>query len=98
MSIKDMPCVTVEQVLALREAAIKLEKELADANERLKEGVACCYSAYFYIADEAPRIDWKAAKSEVGKAILRFEGRYSDLSDDGEIHRNGAGFVNPASL
>jgi len=30
MSIKDMPCVTVEQVLTLRKAAIKLEQELAD--------------------------------------------------------------------
>lgn len=29
MSIKDMPHVTVEQVLALRKAAIDLEKELA---------------------------------------------------------------------
>lgn len=29
MSIKDMPHVTVEQVLALRKAAIELEQELA---------------------------------------------------------------------
>lgn len=39
MSIKDMPCVTVEQVLALREAAIKLETEntqLKDENWTLK--------------------------------------------------------------
>ena len=35
MSIKDMPCVTVEQVLALREAVIKLEQELADLKASL---------------------------------------------------------------
>lgn len=29
MSIKDMPCVTVEQVTKLRDAAIKLEQQLA---------------------------------------------------------------------
>ena len=35
MNIKDMPHVTVEQVLALREAAIKLEQELADLKASL---------------------------------------------------------------
>ncbi len=33
MSIKDLPHVTVEQVLALRAAAIELEKELATARQ-----------------------------------------------------------------
>jgi|GEM_PF-7134064 len=35
MSIKDLPHVTVEQVLALRKAAIELEKELADLKASL---------------------------------------------------------------
>ena len=35
MSIKDLPHVTVEQVLALRKAAIELEKELADLEASL---------------------------------------------------------------
>jgi len=35
MSIKDLPHVTVEQVLALRKAAIELEKELAELKASL---------------------------------------------------------------
>jgi len=47
MSIKDLPHVTVEQVLVLRKAAIELEQQLADLkadNEELKakwEQVLC---------------------------------------------------------
>ena len=36
MSIKDLPHVTVEQVLALRKAAIELEQELATAKQEKK--------------------------------------------------------------
>jgi len=35
MSIKDLPHVTVEQVLALRKAAIELEKELSELKASL---------------------------------------------------------------
>ena len=35
MSIKDLPHVTVEQVLVLRKAAIELEKELAELKSSL---------------------------------------------------------------
>jgi len=43
MSIKDMPHVTVEQVLALREAAIKLEQELAEIKAKANEPAAKCH-------------------------------------------------------
>jgi hypothetical protein len=47
MSIKDLPHVTVEQVLALRKSAIELEQELSDLKASLEQkGKRPCHDGF----------------------------------------------------
>jgi len=46
MSIKDLPHVTVEQVLALRKAAIELEREIAELKTSLPKVRADAVNGY----------------------------------------------------
>jgi hypothetical protein len=53
MNIKDLPHVTVEQVLALRKAAIELEQELSDLKASLPKIKADAVR-------EADRLGWES--------------------------------------
>ena len=56
MSIKDLPHVTVEQVLALRAAAIELEQELATLKASLPKIRADAASNYLEYLEYCKRI------------------------------------------
>lgn len=72
MTIKDMPHVTVEHILALRDAAIKLEEQNRQLKTRLRAMQEC--------ARESQNLDWNIESDDVEMERLYFYA-HADHSD-----------------